>query len=60
MKWSMNPPKKNGWYLVTLKDGIVMPAYRMEYPKGNFTWSQLACNAEVVACVRFPKPYKGG
>ena len=58
MKWSTTPPKKDGWYLVTVKDGIVMPAYRMEYPKGNFTWQRLACGAEVWLALDFQKHTK--
>ena len=58
MRWSTKAPKKTGWYLVTLKDGIVMPAYRSEYPTGNFTWKELPYNADVIASMRFPKAYK--
>ena len=35
-----------------------MPLQRCEYPKGNFYWSYLN-HGEVVACVKFPKPYGG-
>ncbi len=58
MSWGSKEPKNAGWYLVTLKNGTVMPALRKEYPEGNFTWSQLACGAEVIASLRFPKPSK--
>lgn len=43
MTWSTNVnPKQEGWYLVTVDGRYVMPAYRMEYPKGNFTWKDNA------------------
>lgn len=58
MRWSTKAPKKTGWYLVTLKSGTVMPAYRSEYPTGNFTWKELPYNAVVIASIRFPKAYK--
>ena len=58
MRWSTKAPKKAGWYLVTLKDGIVMPAYRSEYPTGNFTWKELPHGSVVIASIRFPKAYK--
>ncbi|MDF2854551.1 MAG: hypothetical protein K0Q87_402 [Neobacillus sp.] len=57
MGWSTKPPTKDGWYLVTLADGTVMPALRVEYPKGNFSWQHLACNAQVLAAMKFPKAY---
>ena len=54
MSWSTKPPKKQGWYLVTTKDGTVMPGYRQEFPPGNFTW--LRCT-DVIASVKFPKAH---
>lgn len=36
----------------------VMPLQRCEYPKGNFYWSGFN-HGEIVACVKFPKPYSG-
>lgn len=60
MSWSTNPPKKQGWYLITTKDGVVMPAYRMEYPKNNFTWTHICMDTPVIANTRFPKPYVKG
>lgn len=60
MGWSINPPKKTGWYLVTLQNGCVVPARRDEYPKGNFHWGELHDTDSVIASMKFPKPYKGG
>lgn len=57
MGWSIKPPTKEGWYLVTLADGTVMPAKCVEYPKGHFSWWNLACNAKVIASMKFPKAY---
>lgn len=57
MTWSTNVnPKQEGWYLVTVDDRYVMPAYRMEYPKGNFTWKDNV--PKITATMKFPKPYK--
>jgi len=58
MRWSINPPKKYGWYLVTLTDGTVMPMYRQEYPPKYFSWQGVACGAEVMASIKFPAPYR--
>ena len=63
MTWNKNPnPKSTGWYLCTVQESCnrryVMPLQRCEYPKGNFYWSYLN-HGEVVACVKFPKPYGG-
>ena len=60
MGWSTNPPKKTGWYLVTLQNGGVMPARRDEYPKGNFHWGAIHAPDSIIASMRFPTPYKGG
>ena len=62
MTWNKNPnPKSLGWYLCTVQDGkyrYVMPLQRCEYPEGNFYWCGLN-HGEIVACVKFPKPYSG-
>jgi len=59
LKWGRSEPKKQGWYLVTLDDTTVMPLYRMEYPKNNFTWKGLCCGSKVTASMKFPKGYVG-
>jgi hypothetical protein len=63
MTWSKNPePKSTGWYLCTVEDRgkrHVEPAYRHEYPPGNFVWSYIPYDLKVIACVKFPKPYGG-
>ena len=58
MSWGKSNPKQAGWYLVTLENGTIMPLYRMEYPKGNFTWNGISM-WKVIASMKFPKPYKG-
>lgn len=61
MKWGSKEPCKEGWYLVTTYVGrtkTVMPAYRMEYPKGNFTWQNISNPGGIIASIRFPKPYQ--
>lgn len=63
MTWNKNHnPKSAGWYLCTVQENsncrYVMPLRRCEYPKGNFYWSGLN-HGEIVACVKFPKPYSG-
>lgn len=62
MTWNKNPnPKSAGWYLCTVEVSggrFVMPVERVEYPKGNFTWSSTGYG-KIVACVKFPKPYDG-
>ena len=63
MTWNKNHnPRSAGWYLCTVQESgncrYVMPLQRCEYPKGNFYWSGLN-HGEVVACVKFPKPYGG-
>lgn len=61
MTWSKNPePKSTGWYLCTVEDRgkrFVQPAYRAEYPEGNFYWTELAYDLKVIACIKFPRPY---
>ena len=57
MSWGKCDPKQDGWYIVTMKNGTVMPMYRREYPKGNFIWNGLWNNTEVIASIRFPKAY---
>lgn len=63
MTWNKNPnPKSSGWYLCTVEVSggrFVMPVERVEYPKGNFTWSSTGYGGKVVACAKFPKPYAG-
>jgi len=59
MSWGKSRPESQGWYIVTLDNGTVMPMYRMEYPKGNFTWQGLSCGLDVLASTKFPKPYVG-
>lgn len=61
--WGKPNPKKEGWYLCTVKVGFshcrsVMPLYRGEYPPGNWIWTGLN-HGEVVAAIKFPKPYEG-
>ena len=64
-KWGIkNPPKKRGRYLVTIEalgSRQVRQADRVEYPKGNWTWSILpSCgSAKVLAWQKLPEPYKG-
>jgi len=60
MSWGTSEPKQEGWYLVTLNNGCVMPLHRGEYPRGNFSWYGLACGSTVVASMKFPKAYTGG
>jgi len=60
MSWGKHDPEKDGWYLVTLNNGTVMPMRRMEYPKGNFTWQGVSCGLEVIASIKFPKAYRHG
>ena len=62
MTWNKNPnPKSLGQYLCTVQFGnyrCVIPLQRCEDPEGNFCWRGLN-HGEVVACVKFPKPYSG-
>lgn len=61
MTWNKNTePKTTGWYLCTiqLSKRYVMPIYRCEYPKGNYYWD-CGSDTKIVACVKFPEPYKG-
>jgi len=60
MKWGSSKPTKEGWYLVTLNNNIVMPMYRKEYPPKNFTWDgSFSFGVSVLASIKFPKPYVG-
>jgi hypothetical protein len=56
MSWGSANPEQAGWYLVTLENGTVMPLYRMDYPKGNYSWQ--GCHSNVIASQKFPKPYQ--
>lgn len=66
-KWgTQNPPKKRGYYLVTLKTSFgrqVRQAERTEYPEGNWIWhilpSGTASDSEVAAWQKCPAPYMG-
>lgn len=57
MRWGSCEPQKEGWYLVTLTNGTVMPLYRVNYPDGNYWWKG-AMRSEVIAAIKFPKPFK--
>lgn len=64
MTWSNNTePNSIGYYLCTIKEPsgyrYVAPVLRAEWPKENFYWADLAYGCEVVACIKFPKPYDG-
>lgn len=61
MRWGTANPKKEGWYLCTIRDGyssFVMPLQRVEYLIRNWTWNGLS-NGDVIASVSFPKPWNG-
>ena len=66
-KWgTVNEPKKDGMYLVTIKTSFgnqVRQAKRTEYPKGNWCWFVIpdsGSSSDVIAWQKCPKPYEIG
>ena len=62
MKWGTSEPKREGWYLCTVKiigGVIIAPLFRMEYPQNNYSWEELHDGEVVIASIKFPKPWEG-